>query len=201
MNLSITKFARGFSSPSSGFRSSPLGRLVLPVCALLVSWAVTPLAHAAAPNGIYQYTSGSGEIKFAGQPFELSKTLLRKIGAVKNGSVTIKNGKLTLDREAARKIIQEIVEVTPEIAVKGPSSITFNKSGISYVAKAPKPVVVNLSADVSGEDLEGVLRSRFDAKVTGRKLTINVKFDGIIGFAGSVNQQEIEGSATIVCTR
>jgi uncharacterized protein YlzI (FlbEa/FlbD family) len=201
MNLSITKFARGFSSSSSGFRSSPLGRLVLPVCAMLVSWTVTPLAHAAAPNGIYQYTSGSGEIKLSGQPFDLSRALLKKIGAVKNGSVTIKNGKLTLDREAARKIIQEIVEITPEIAVQGPTSITFNKAGSSFLAKTPKPVVAKLSADVSGEELKGVLRSRFDAKVTGRKLIITVTFGGTIGFVGSIDQPAIEGSATIVCTR
>ena len=156
---------------------------------------------AKAPDGNYKFSSGSGEISIGTQSVDLTRALLKEIGSVKNGSVTVKKGAVLLNGDAARNILNTLIGIDADLTVTGPSSMSFDTSGNTYVAKTPKPVVVKFTADYAGSELGGVLRSRFSAKITGGKLVINVKYDGVIGFVGSVDQQPITGSATIVCNR
>lgn len=201
MNHCTPKNNQRIFSSCLGSRQAALGGMIALAWALLLPLILSPLASAKAPDGIYKFTSGSGEIEIGGKRFDLSRPVLKEIGSVKSGSVTIKNGVMMLDRDAARNILKAILEIVTEIIIKGPASMTFGKSGNSYVAKTQKPVAVNFTSDFSGAELVGVLRSRYDAKVTGGKLVIKVKFDGVIGLVGSIDQPQIAGSASIVCNR
>ncbi len=198
MNLLFSNLARSFFSPSTGFRPTPLGPAVLPICALLVSFALAPIASAKAPDGVYKFTGGLEKIEFGGEFFPLKLSRLKEIGSVKNGSITIKNGKLKLDRDAARNIIKDYLGINPEITIKGPSSITFRKSGKSFIGTAPKPVVLSFTGNLEGKKVVGVIRTSFASKATGKKLVINVKVDGTMGFEGSADKLKVEGYATII---
>ncbi|HEX7260561.1 MAG TPA: hypothetical protein VF258_01995 [Luteolibacter sp.] len=165
---------------------------------------MTSMADAKAPNGVYKYNSGSGTVEIGGSPYALSKATLKKIGSVQNSTVTIKNKTLILNGEATRNIIPEIFEkdlFTPlnfTTTLKGPTSIAFEKSGTSFIATSSTPVVVKLTADISGSEVAGALRSRYTAKISNGKLTIKVKFTGTIGLVGSIDQMKIAGGATII---
>lgn len=197
MNVSFSNLTRSLFKPSSGFRRRPIGWAVLPVCALLVSLALAPIASAKAPDGVYKFTGGLEQIEFGGELFPLKLSRLKEIGSVKNGSITVKNGKLMLSRDAARNIIKDYLGINPDIAIKGPSSITFRESGKSFIGTSPNPVVVNFTGNLEGKKVVGVIRSSFTSKVTGRKLVINVKVDGTMGFEGSTDKLKVDGYATI----
>ncbi|MEO5713048.1 MAG: hypothetical protein ABIT37_06130 [Luteolibacter sp.] len=203
MNFPTTAITRRFSKPALGFRNSSLGRIILPVCAM-ASLAMAPVASAKAPNGVYKFTRASGELTSGGLSYNIPKAVLKEIGSVENGSVTIRNGTLALNRKASGHIALALSQFISEpvfTSVKGPTSITFVKSGSSFIAKNAKPVVVKFTADVEGDKLAGVFRAKYNAKVTDGKLVINVTFSGTMGFVGSVNQPDFEATAKIICTR
>lgn len=202
MNFSATAITRRLSNPAHRFRRSSLGGIILPVCAM-TSLAMVPVANAKAPNGIYQFTRASGTFESGGLSYQIPKAVLKEIGSVENGAVTIRNGKLALNREASGHIVLAISDSfsEPSVSVKGPTSITFVKSGRSFLAKSPKPGVAKFTADLDDMKLAGVIRSSYNAKVSDGKLVIHVKFSGTMGFVGSVNQPDFEATAKIICTR
>lgn len=193
-------FQIGHSGPRVTFIQPLSGilRIVMAVvCATLVSF-ITPSALAGAADGDYAFVSASGNLKAGGDTLELPQDVLQEIGAIQNGKIVIKNNKIQLNRKAAARIINGIgkeLGIEFETTITGPTSLKLNKSGKSYVGSTSEPVVVTFAATVDGEETSGNIKTYFQAKLKGSKLTLKVPI------TGKLSGSKFSGELTIVCER
>lgn len=167
------------------------------VCATLVSF-IAPSLQAGAADGDYAFVSASGSLTAGGDSLELPQDVLQEIGAIQNGKIVIKNNKIQLNRKAAARIINGIgkeLGIEFDITITGPTSLKLKKSGKSYVGSTSEPVVVNFAATVDEEEISGNIKTYFQAKLRGNKLTLKVPI------SGKFSDSKFSGELTIVCMR
>jgi len=154
--------------------------------AALVALAAAPVATAGSPNGSYKFVKASGSVTLGGDTTELTSDMIEELGIINKAALQVKNNKVKLDRNAARKLITKLgkeLGVPIETSVKGPKTVTLKKSGSSWKGKTSKPVVVKFSTTYEGEKIAGSLRSHFRIKVRGKKMTLETPITGsVLGY-------------------
>lgn len=188
-----SEFLANFIPPLSGV----LRVAMAVVCATLVS-LLAPSAQAGAADGEYAFVSASGYLTGGGDTIELPQDVLQEIGPIQDGHMVIKNNKMQLNRKAATRIIKGIgkeLGIEFETTLTGPSSLKLNKSGKVWIGSTSEPIVVTFAATVEGEEISGNLKTHFQAKLKGDKLTIKVPI------TGRLSGKKISGEVNIVCER
>ncbi|MEO5913290.1 MAG: hypothetical protein ABIS50_03585 [Luteolibacter sp.] len=167
---------------ASSSRLANFGRLLLAaLCVSLVSFAASPTAFAAAPNGSYEFTSASGSAEFGDHTVHLPQALVKKLAGVIGGKITIEDSTLQLNRNATAKVVTEIgdkFDFSVETSVTGPTSLVLEKGEIGYAGQTADPIVVAFDGNFHGEDFSGELSTQVSARVKGKTLTVVVKFSG-----------------------
>lgn len=171
------------SSRNTGFsRFTNVGRLLLATaCVSLVSVAAAPKALAAQPNGVYEFKSASGSVKFDGDSISIPEWVVKRLAGVVNGEITIENRTLRISRNATAKIVNELGDdfnVDVSTKVSGPTSVTFTKNDGVFKARTTSPVVASFEGDAFGEDFSGELVTDVSATVEGKTLRVVIKFSG-----------------------
>ncbi|MES2658932.1 MAG: hypothetical protein V4689_09955 [Verrucomicrobiota bacterium] len=180
-------------------RIANLGRLLLAaMCVSLVTVAAAPKALAAAPNGVYEFTSASGTVKFGDNTIDIPESAVKRIAGVVNGDITIQNKTLQLNRNATKKIVKELgdeLDFDVKVTVTGPTSVTLSKDVDIYIGSTEEPIVTSFEGDFHGEDFSGELITDVTAKVKGKTLRL------IITFSGETLGEEFSGKLVIVAKR
>lgn len=193
-----SEIARSSSRTCHKHALSGVLRIAMAVaCATLVS-LLAPSAQAGAADGEYAFVSASGSLTGGGDTIELPQDVLQEIGPIQDGHIVIKNNKMQLNRKAALRIIKSIgkeLGIEFETTISGPTSLKLNKSGKAYIGSTSEPVVVTFAATVESEEISGNLKTDFQAKLKGDKLTIRVPI------TGRISGKKISGELNIVCER
>jgi len=186
----------GTSGPS---RLANLGRLLLAaMCVSLVSFAAAPRASAAAPNGTYEFTSASGNVKFAGETIDLPTSVVKRLAKVTKGEITIRNKTLKLNKNATGRIVANLadeLDIDVEASVSGPNSLTLSKVGTKYKGRTTDPIVTSFEGSFNGSDFSGELETVVKATVRGKTLRI------VIIFSGEALGEDFSGRVVIVAKR
>ncbi len=173
-------------------RFAKVSRILLAtLCVSLVS-AAAPSALAAIPNGVYQFTSSTGSVKFDGNTISLPQSAVKRIAGVLNGEITVRNKTLDLNKNATKKIVYELgndLNFDATASVTGPNSITLVKEGSIYIGSTEGRIVTSFEGNFHGETFSGELRTDLTAKVEGKILRLTIKFSGETlgsGFSGKL---------------
>ena len=149
--------------------------------ALLVAFTPIPTASAAAPDGTYKFVKASGTLTLGGEALNLDEDMIRNIVGSTNGRVSVLQSQIKLNRTGAADMMKQIGEslgVNVEATISGPKALTLNKSGLSFIGKTTKPVVVNLKVSSGGLLITGFIRSNFKVVVQGRTMVMTVPVTG-----------------------
>ncbi len=180
-------------------RLAKVSRLLLAtMCVSLVSFAATPKALAAAPNGVYEVTSVSGDVKFDDETIDLPQSVVKRIARVAEGDITIRNQTLRLNRNATSKIVTTLgddLDIDVEASVSGPTSLAFTKSGDKYQGSTAEPIVTSFQGDFNGAEFSGELITHVKATVKGKTLRI------VLTFSGEALGDDFSGTITIIAKR
>lgn len=184
--------------PASRMNLASLGRfLMVALGVAMLSLFLSPVATAGV-NGKYKYISASGSFSIAGQSVKISRNDMKAVMTNSAGYTVIKNGKIRFNAEDSDKLIKKSLKdagLDLKISVSGPKTLKLRKSGKTYVGSGNKPVVVKIKGEVQGQSINGKLKYKFNPKVKGDKLTLNVPVSGsMMGFP-------IKGTVKIVCKR
>ena len=162
-------------------------RLLASAAVALVALAAAPAAFAgSSPDGSYSFVKASGSATFAGETYELTPDMIDELGIVSKTSLKVKNRKVNLDRNAAKRLIDQLSKelgVPIDTTVKGPRTVTLRKSGASWTGRTKTPVVVKFSTTYAGEKISGTLRSHFKVKIRGKKMKMATPISGsVLGY-------------------
>lgn len=153
---------------------------------------------AAIPNGEYEFTSATGSVKFDGDSINLSDSAVKKIAGVVNGTITIQNKTLQLNRNANKKVVTRLGDdlgFDATFRVSGPTSIILAKEVDTYIGRTEEPIVCAFDGDFHGESFTGVLKTDVTAKVEGKTLRL------IITFSGKALGSDFSGKIVVVAKR
>lgn len=180
-------------------RFASFSRLMMAtLCVSLVSFAATPKALAAAPNGTYDLKDVTGTLKIDGDSFHLPDALAKRLAGVTDGKITIENNTLKLRKNATARIVEEVaddLDVDVDVEVNGPNKVVLTKSGDTYTGKTVSPIVATFEGDVFSVDFSGKLITRVSATVERKTLTI------VIRFSGDVEGEDFSGKITLIAKR
>ncbi len=164
----------------------------------ITALAASPFSFAGSPDGSYKFVKGSGYASFAGDRYDLDQDMIEDLGIVDRTSVRIAKKKMKISKKAATKLVDQLSAeygVPVEMSVSGPNSITLQKSGRSWVGKTSRPIVVSFSANYSGMDITGKLKSQISVKIRGKKMVMTTPV------SGSVLGEKFKAEAQTIWTR
>ncbi|MES2922392.1 MAG: hypothetical protein V4819_12640 [Verrucomicrobiota bacterium] len=180
-------------------RFASFGRLMMAtLCISLVSFAATPKALAAAPNGTYDLKDVSGTLKIDGDSFSLPDSLAKRLAGVSDGEITIEDNTLKLRKNVTGRIVEEVADdfdIDVEVDVEGPNKVVLTKTGDTYSGKTASPIVATFEGDVFSLDFSGELITKVAATVEGKTLTV------VIRFSGEVEGEDFSGKITLIAKR
>ncbi len=170
------------STTPSVSRFSKFARICLVACVSLVTLAAAPRAVAAAPNGAYKITGGTGSLTSEGFTIPIPKRFFQEL-AKQGGEIVVKNNKLQINRYTTAEVFEVILpgvgSILEEIKVTGPSSITLAPSGETFTGKTSQPILTTLiGVDGDDEDFTVKLTTNVTATVTGERITVTLRFSG-----------------------